>query len=149
MSENPDPEPERASPEVTYRTDCASQPAFQGQSGLEDQPGLRHLGTTQVRARTGDRFTETINDYREIFQELQIDPIFQGVFWSSVIYRYRQGSRHTPLLKRGTEASIKTMSDDVLRAYGKRMWGPASGWRSGLAQGEEMLLYDKNGANTR
>lgn len=151
MSKPPSPEPVELSPppEMKFRTECASQPALQGPSGLSGQPGLGHLGTTQLRLRTGERTIETINNYLDIFQELQIDPTFQGVFWSGVICRYRQGSRHAPLLKRGTVASIKTMTDDVLRAYGGRIWGPNSGWRSGLAAGEEMLLYDKNGGNLR
>ena len=143
MSERPDPEPESSPPQAINRTDLASQPA------LQNQAGLRHLGTIQLRPRTGDRFTETINDYLDIFQELQIDPAFQASFWSNVIYRYRQGSRHAPFLKRGTEASIKNMSDDILRGYGDRVWGPKSGWRRGVAEGEEMLLYEKDGANTR
>lgn len=138
-----------SSPQLSHSLDHAAQPVLQGQSDLHHQPGLRHLGTSQVRQRTGARFTETINDYLDIFQELQIDSMFHGVFWSSVIYRYRQGSRHAPLLKRGTVASIRTMSDDILRAYGWRIWGEKSGWRSKLVEGEERLLYHKDGPNTR
>lgn len=149
MCDDPARDPDGLSPSVRHRTDCATQPAFQDQSNDQHQPGLRHLGSTQVRARTGDHFTETINDYLDIFHELQIDPVFYEVFWHDVIYRYRQGSRHVPLLKRGTDASIRTMSDDMLRAYGWRIWRPDSDWRSGLAEGEQMLLYEKGGANTR
>jgi hypothetical protein len=149
MSVPASPELDRSSPAVGLRIDPATGTAFLGQPDLRSLPGLQHLSTTQVRGRTGASFTETIEDYRDILQELQIDPRFRNVFWSSVIYRYRQGSRHLPLLKRGTERSIKTMSEDVLRAYGQRVWGPNSGWRSGLAEGEEMLLYEKDGANTR
>ena len=134
---------------MTYRTDVASQPAFQGQPTDQGQPGLRHLGTTQVRLRTGARMTETMDDYRDIFQELQIDPAFQASFWTDIIYRYRQFSRHASLLKRGTQASIRNMSDDILRGYGERVWGQTSSWRSGLATGEKMLLYDRNGANEK
>lgn len=149
MSEPSCRELDRSSPPCGDRSDRAAQPVLQGQSDLHDQPGLRHLGTSQVRQRTGSRFRETINDYLDIFQELQIDPMFHEVFWTSVIYRYRQGSRHAPLLKRGTVASIKTMSDDILRAYGWRIWGDKSGWRGKLAEGEERLLYHKDGPNTR
>ncbi len=93
--------------------------------------------------------TETMDDYLDIFQELQIDPAFQASFWTDIIYRYRQFSRHATFLRRGTQASIRNMSDDVLRGYGERVWGPASKWRSGLAIGEKLLLYDKNGTNER
>jgi hypothetical protein len=137
MSEDPVEEGERSSPLVRYGTDTTT------------GPGLQHLGTTQVRPRTGDHFTETISDYLGFFQELQIDPMYHATFWTSIIYRYRQTTRHLPLLKRGTEASIKNMTDDVLRAYGERVWGHKSEWRSELAEGEEMLIYDKDGANTR
>lgn len=149
MSEDPVEEGERPSPLVRYGTDTTSGPALQSQSGLQGRPGLQHLGTTQVRPRTGDHLTETISDYLGFFQELQIDPMYHATFWTSIIYRYRQTTRHLPLLKRGTEASIKNMTDDVLRAYGERVWGHKSEWRSELAEGEEMLVYDKDGANTR
>lgn len=137
MSEPPgsDPGPRRSAQEVRSTTETAS------------QPGLRHLGATKLRARTGDQFTETMNDYLDTFQELQISTMFQPAFWTSIIYRYRQGTRHLPFLRRGTEASIKNMSDDILRGYGGRVWGADSGWRSNLAAGEEMLLYDKDGPN--
>jgi hypothetical protein len=149
LSEDPVEEGEKSSPPVRYRTDTASGPALQSHSDLQGRPGLQHLGTTQVRPRTGDHFTETISDYLGFFQELQIDLMYHATFWTSIIYRYRQTTRHLPLLKRGTEASIKNMSDDVLRAYGERVWGHKSEWRSELAEGEEMLVYDKDGANTR
>lgn len=92
---------------------------------------------------------ETISDYIDLFHEFQIDPMYHASFWTDIIYRYRQATRHLPLLKRGTDASIKNMSDDVLRAYGQRVWSQVSEWRSDLADGEEMLLYDKHGPNTR
>lgn len=149
MSEHPDRGPDSSLSALISRTGGATQPALQGPSGLLAHPGLRHLGTSQVRARTGDRLTETINDYLDIFQELQIDPTLHTVFWSGVIYRYRQGAGHASLLKRGTEASIRNMSDDILRAYGSRIWGEKSEWRSGPAQQEEELVFDKNGPNTR
>jgi hypothetical protein len=116
---------------------------------IQNEPGLRHHGTKGLRLRPGERFTETINDYLDIFQDLQVSPSFHQVFWSDVIYRYRQGSRHLPFLKRGTEASIKNMTDDILRGYGTRIWGLQSTWRGNLAAGEEMLLYDKDGTNAR
>ena len=140
---------DRSSPAAVLRTDLASRSAFQDQADRRDRHGLRNLGTIQLRARTGANFTEIINDYLDIFQELQIDPMFHSIFWTSVIYRYRQGSRHLPLLRRGTEKSIRNMSDDILRAYGERIWGAASGWRSGLEEGEETLLYEKDGSNAR
>ena len=139
----------RSSPAVDLRTDVATGSTFLGQTDLRRLPGLRQLGTTRLRPRLGTRFIETIDDYVDIFQELQIDPAFRNVFWSSVIYRYRQAPRHLPLLKRGTEISIRTMSDDVLRGYGQRVWGPQSAWRSGLVTGEEILLYEKDGFNTK
>lgn len=119
------------------------------EQGRKDRPRLRHLPSAQVRRRTGDRFTETMEDYRDLFEELQIDPKSYAVFWSSVIYRYRQASGHAPLLRRGTDASIKNMTDDILRAYGPRIWVPHSEWRKALAEGEESLLYEKNGPNAR
>lgn len=130
-------------------TDPAGGSALQDQAGQSHRPGLRHLGTTQLRARTGASSTENINDYLDIFQELQVDPMYHSIFWTSVIYRYRQSSRHLPLLKRGTEKSIRQMSDDILRAYGVRIWGAVSTWRSELVDGEEMLLYEKDGQDTR
>ena len=93
--------------------------------------------------------TESMDDYLDIFQELQVDPAFQASFWTDIIYRYRQFSRHAIFLKRGTHASIKNMSDDILRGYGERIWGQTSSWRSGLATGEKMLLYDRTGANEK
>lgn len=149
MSVDSSPEADRSSPAVGFRTDAATGSTFLDQADLRNLPGLRHLGTTRLRPRLGTRFIETIDDYADLFQELQIDPTFRNVFWSSVIYRYRQGTRHLPLLRRGTGASIKTMSDDILRAYGQRIWGPKSEWRSGLATGEVMLLHEKDGANTK
>ncbi len=149
MSQPPDLDPSMASPDTRSRIDVASQPDFQGQPTEQGQPGLRHLGSTQVRTRTGARLTETMDDYHDIFQELQIDPAFQASFWIDIIYRYRQFARHAILLRRGTQASIKNMNDDILRGYGERVWGQTSSWRRGLATGEKMLLYDRSGANER
>lgn len=142
-------EAHRSSPPPMYRTDCAAQPTFRGQSGDPTRPGLQHLNAAQLRLRTGDQLTETIDDYIDVFQELQIDPVYHNTFWHDVIYRYRQAPRHATFLKRGTAASIKNMSNDILRAYGLRIWGPKSGWRSGLAQGEKPLVYERAGDNSR
>jgi hypothetical protein len=143
--------PSRSAREVSNSTATltADQPAPQSNIDLQDLPGLRHLGTKRLRARVAPRFTETINDYLDIFQELQISPQYHQGFWSNVIYRYRQSTRHLPFLKRGTEASIKNMSDDILRGYGKRIWGSDSTWRGSVPAGEEMIVYDKDGPNDR
>ena len=143
--------PSRSAQEVSNNTASltANQLAPQTDVDPQDLPGLRHLGTTKLRARLGGRFTETMNDYLDIFQELQISKLYYQTFWSDVIYRYRQSTRHLPLLKRGTEVSIKNMSDDILRGYGKRIWGLESAWRGNLSAGEEMLVYDKDGPNDR
>lgn len=143
MPESGSADPNQSALAPGHTTDIASHPA------LANQTGLQHLDTRHVRLRTGDQFTESVSDYIGMFQELQIDPVYHGAFWSDVIYRYRQSTRHLPLLKRGTAVSIKTMSDDILRGYGVRIWGPNSEWRRVLAAGEDMLLYDKDGDNTR
>jgi hypothetical protein len=126
----------------------ANQDAPQTGVDVQDLPGLRNLGTKRLRQRVASLFTETMDDYHDIFQELQISPLYYQGFWS-VIYRYRQGSHHLPFLKRGTESSIKYMTDDILRGYGMRIWGLQSTWRGNVAAGEDILLYDKDGPNDR
>jgi hypothetical protein len=137
MADHPSPESKRSTPGPKARAELA---------GL---PGLRHLGASQVRRRTGTNYTETVDDYVDIFQELQIDREYYWGFWHDVLYRYRQQTNHAPLLKRGTEAAIRTMSDEILRAYGYRTWGVNSAWRAPLPRGDEMLVYDKDGDNSR
>ena len=143
-----DQEQEHTDQEVQTATSSKLTDA-RGEDSQSHLPGLRHLTSQQVRWRPRERVTESIEDYHDFFHDLQIDPAQYQVFWSEVIYRYRQSGRHMPLLRRGTDASMKNMNDDLLRAYGERIWGEQSTWRRCLEEGESSLLYKKGQTESR
>lgn len=59
-------------------------------------------------------------------------PEFQETFYEDIVYPYRQ--KNKILLKRGTPASFATLTRNLLRAYGQRVWGNRSHWLIGGAR---------------
>ena len=70
--------------------------------------------------------------YQPLLSRLQLDPKFQATFYEDIVHPYRQ--KNKVLLKRGTPASFGTLTRNLLRAYGKRVWGNRSHWLVGGAR---------------
>lgn len=69
--------------------------------------------------------------YEATWIKLQLQPQYQQSFFEQIVYPHRQKTQHKLSLKRNTEAGIKTLTKDLIRAYGRRVWGAKSQWLIG------------------
>lgn len=82
--------------------------------------------------------------YSRIFRQLQIRPDKHQDFHNGVIRVIR--NKHHAQVKRGSDASRKTLTELLLRAFGYIIWKVDSEWlidRSNLEEGETRLSYLK------
>ncbi|KIX05097.1 uncharacterized protein Z518_05969 [Rhinocladiella mackenziei CBS 650.93] len=80
--------------------------------------------------------------YDTIYQQLQIRPEKRQEFYNGVIRNIR--NKHHVEIKRGTDTSIKNISNLLLRAFGYLVWAPDSAWLVDIAdldEGETRLVY--------
>ncbi|KIV83211.1 hypothetical protein PV11_05258 [Exophiala sideris] len=82
--------------------------------------------------------------YSDIFRRLQIRPDKYEEFYNGVL-RFER-NKHVAEVKRGTAASLTSVSRTLLRAFGYIVWAPSSEWlidNSVLSEGEVRLTYSR------
>ena len=86
--------------------------------------------------------------YAPIFRQLQIRPDKYYEFHNGVIRVIR--NKHSGEIRRGSDASIKTTTSYLLRAFGYIIWKAGSNWlldQKDLDEGETRLVYLKGAHN--
>lgn len=84
--------------------------------------------------------------YRDFYRQLQISPDHHFKFWDGILRLARR--KHLDDIKRGTPASIKNLTDLVLRGFGYIIWAETSVWLlpfDQLEDGEQPLVYLRKG----
>lgn len=79
--------------------------------------------------------------YRDFYRQLQISPVFHNQFYH-VLRATR--NKHIEDLKRGTTASIRLLTELLMRGYGYIVWKEGSDWllpADELDEGEQRLTY--------
>ena len=82
--------------------------------------------------------------YSDIFRRLQIRPDKYEEFYNGVL-RFER-NKHVAEVKRGTAASLTSVSRTLMRAFGYIVWAPSSEWlidNSVLSEGEVRLTYSR------
>jgi hypothetical protein len=106
-------------------------------------PDLRGLSLVELSA------VEVPSEiYGEFFRCLQLNPDQWDCF-ADILRAIR--NKHMGDLKRGSVASIRSLSAYLLRGYGYKIWHmPGSEeWLRDLEGGEERLVYERKGDNER
>ena len=106
--------------------------------------GDRPKGST-LRQRHQRNINESVDDYADLFRNLQLRPEFYERFSDGVLKVIRQ--KNIKDLQRGTDASIRHLSSLVLRGYRTIVWKKGSEWLLEdleLDQGEERLLQGRD-----
>ena len=98
----------------------------------------------ELRLRNVNERRESLSDYTNSFEQLQIKPSLYEKLWTEVIYVVRQ--KQIDILKRGTEISIKTLTALLLRGFGYIVWPPGSTWLIDVPDCER-LVYKRGGEN--
>ena len=114
--------------------------------GNQGQTYVSRPKASEIRARKVSELDESVEDYEEFFQQLQIKPERYQEFFDGIIYVIRQ--KHLNDLRRGTAASIKSLTNFLLRGYGYVAWPPSSTWLV-KDPGEERLVHVRGGTNDR
>ncbi|RVX65840.1 hypothetical protein B0A52_10297 [Exophiala mesophila] len=100
---------------------------------------LRKLTDKEARIRE-----ENGHIYANLFRQLQIKPGKYETFYEGTLRVVR--NKHIELLKRGTSASLRTLTDLFLRGHGYLVWTENSIWQldnSELGDGEVRLTYQR------
>jgi hypothetical protein len=106
--------------------------------------GDRPKGST-LRLRHQLNVNESVDDYADLFRNLQLRPELYERFSDGVLKVIRQ--KNIKELQRGTDASIRHLSSLVLRGYRTIVWKEGSEWLledSELDEGEERLLHGRD-----
>ncbi|KIW25357.1 uncharacterized protein PV07_08542 [Cladophialophora immunda] len=122
-----------------------SQPQPSSSPDLSSVPGneLRKLTDSVIIAAESNGGL-----YAPIFRQLQIRADKQQDFHSGVIRVIR--NRHHKLIQRASDASLKSLTDFLLRAFGYIIWKADSDWvldKTDLDEGEAKLIYVKGRHN--
>jgi len=149
MSQNIQP-PQRTKPRAMANPADTQMPDANDSSSLVDDArseivtGSRPKGST-LRQRHQLNINESVDDYADLFRNLQLRPEFYERFSDGVLKVIRQ--KNIKELQRGTDASIRHLSSLVLRGYRTIVWKKGSEWLledSELDQGEERLLQGRD-----
>ena len=98
---------------------------------------LRKLTDAQVKA--AEDYGEL---YRDLYRQLQIKQSRCDEFYDGILCIVR--NKHSDQLKRGTAASIRTVTETLLRGYGYLVWAEDKDFLMAseeLDEGEERLVY--------
>ncbi|OAP54639.1 hypothetical protein AYL99_11087 [Fonsecaea erecta] len=115
------------------------------QSHLFPAPNLSSVPGSELRKLTDAVIVAAESNgelYAPIFRRLQIRPEKYQIFHSGVVRVIR--NRHHKLIQRASDASLRNMTELLLRAFGYIVWKADSEWLlSGpeLDQGEDRLVY--------
>ncbi len=102
--------------------------------------GLRKLTENVVAAIEGHDGSL----YHPLYRQLQVKPAKYYDFNNGVVRHIR--NKHFVDIKRGSDASIKSISGLVLRGFGHEVWRAGSDWLledKDLDEGEVRIVYDR------
>ncbi|KAK5053210.1 hypothetical protein LTR84_002184 [Exophiala bonariae] len=112
---------------------------------VADTKDLTDVPGTQLRKLNQGQASEKEHQgaiYKDLYRQLQITPALHDRFYLQVLRIVR--NKHIDDLKRGSEASIRTLTDLLLRGFGGHVWEEYKGWLlpvDQLDEGEERLNY--------
>lgn len=112
---------------------------------VADIEELSDVPSTQLRKLNHRQASEKEHEgalYKDLYRQLQIAPSLHDRFYLQVLRIVR--NKHIDDLKRGSEASMRLMTDLLLRGFGSHVWEERKGWLlpvDQLNEGEERLTY--------
>jgi hypothetical protein len=133
-----------ANPDDTQMPDANDSSGLLDDARSEIVAGDRPKGST-LRQRHQLNINESVDDYADLFRNLQLRPELYERFSDGVLRVIRQ--KNIKELQRGTDASIRHLSSLVLRGYRTIVWKEGSEWLledSELDEGEERLLQGRD-----
>jgi hypothetical protein len=133
-----------ANPDDTQTPDVNESSGLIDDTRSEIVTGDRPKGST-LRQRHQLNINESVDDYADLFRNLQLRPELYERFLDGVLKVIRQ--KNIKELQRGTVASIRHLSSLVLRGYRTIVWKGGSEWLlddSELDEGEERLLHGRD-----
>jgi hypothetical protein len=136
--------PTQCDPDDTQMPDASDSSGLLNDARSEIVADGRPKGST-LRQRHQLNINESINDYVDLFRNLQLRPELYTRFLDGVLKVIRQ--KNIKELQRGTDASIRHLSSLLLRGYRTIVWKEGSEWLledSELDEGEERLRHGRD-----
>lgn len=112
---------------------------------IADFPDLNDVDGSELRKSSQSQFSAKEHQgalYKGFYRQLQLSPALYDRFYLHILRPTR--NKHINDLKRGTAASIKLMTDILLRGFGYIVWEARLSWLipdDQLDEGEERLFY--------